>query len=232
MKTSLLRYFVFFLITAYFFPISLVHAQELSYLASKPDIFISTPDRLVTNTGDKSYGGSIYLEETFNAAKIGESAKLYPLRYNAFDDEMEVRDPKGIFYLQKFMGTPIYFGDLGKTYILLEYKEKSKIKKGYFVLLTTKGNLIVLLKEKITLKPEVKQKTHWSAYKPPTYTKSKDKFYYLNKNNIAAPISTTRKHFMKLFSKEDKNIAKYIKDNDLDFRKKKDLIMIVDYYNN
>ena len=92
-------------------------------------------------------------------------------------------------------------------------------------------NIALLLKEKISYIPEIKAKTGYDKYQPPSLVRSKDILYIGYKNNTATELPKNKKEFYTLFAKNSENIKNYVKDKNLSIKDVEDLIKIFEFYN-
>ena len=178
----------------------------------------------------KELVGSSYIDENFLPAKLMDNAKVYSMRYNVYQDEMEVEKDGEKRYLSKFFDFPITFLGVDKVYQLFNYKERNNPKDGYFVVLYRGDKVSLLLKEIIKLYDEVKPKTGYDKYQPPTLKRERDKFYIGYKNNTAIELPKKKKDILLLFSKKAKDVESFAKSNKLSFKDKDDLVRIFRYY--
>ncbi|NHF57844.1 hypothetical protein FK220_000725 [Flavobacteriaceae bacterium TP-CH-4] len=203
-----------------------LHSQDL--LNRRNDRFPYVPGKIISYS-DAGYKGTVYINEEVLPAKLGTKSKVDFLRYNAYLDRMEIKKKGEMHYLGDFLDTPVHFTGTGKTYQYLRFKDKNEVKNGYFVLVHRGTNVSLWLKERIILAPEVKQRTSFDTYKPPTFKRLKDQFYLVAAANPAQPIPSRKKQWVRFFSKFDKDIETFIKQNTMDVGNREDLIRIVQY---
>lgn len=178
----------------------------------------------------KELVGSIFINEDFLPAKLSDSQEHYLLRYNAYQDEMEVEKNDNIFHLSKNLNYSITFEGTNKTYQVYTYSEKNEIVPGFFVVLYNGEKISLLLKEKIKFYDEVKAKTGYDKYKPPTLKRVNDGFYIGYKNSSTKEFPSRKKDILNIFASKAGQIESYAKKNKLDFKNKEDLIQIFRYY--
>lgn len=179
----------------------------------------------------KDLVGSSYINEKFLPAKMSNSNKIYNLRFNTYQDEMEFEENGKPFHLAKTFDYTITFQGTNKLYRVYDFEYKGKSKKGFFVQLEEGEKYTLLLKEIIKFIPEVKPNTGYDKYKPPTLKRSKDKFFVGLKDNSATELPSKKKEILLLFTDNSKEVEKYVKENKLSFSNKEDLIKIFKYYN-
>lgn len=204
-----------------------LHSQDL--LDRRQDRFPYTPSKIQTDPNAANIAGSVYINEEALPAKLGTQRKVDFLRYDAYSDRMEVKNGGDMYYLADLLDMPIHFTGSDKTYQLYRYREKNEIKKGYFVVVHRADELSILAKEKIDIAREVKQRSTFDKYQPPSFKRLKDRFYHVGENNLAEPLPVKKKSFIKMFSKTGRDLGKFIKENKLNIGKKEDLIRIFRY---
>ncbi len=109
--------------------------------------------------------------------------------------------------------------------------KKKTTNKGFFVVQYIGTELSLFLKEKIKLYDEVPPKAGFSQYEPPKLGRVKDKLFIGYGDNTAIELPNKKKDVLKLFSSKNSKIQSYAKENKLGFKKEKDLIQILKYYN-
>jgi hypothetical protein len=179
----------------------------------------------------KELVGSIYINEDFLPAKLSDSQDHYLIRYNAYQDEMEVQKNGNSYHLSKNLNYSINFEGINKIYQVYNYAEKNETIPGFFVVLYKGEKSSLLLKEKIKFYEEVKAKTGYDKFKPPTLKRVNDEFYIGYKNNLANELPSKKKAILNLFESKAGEIKSYAKNNNLRFKNKEDLIQIFRYYN-
>lgn len=177
--------------------------------------------------------GSSYIDENYVEAEIFNVEEVAQIRYDAFLDEMDVKTEEGSRYLKKELNTLITFIKEDKVYTVSNYDDVGVTKTGYFVVLVRDDakKLSLLVQEKIILKEEVKPKTNYDKYKPPTLKRLKDKIFVSLNNNPAMELSIRKKEILNIFSSKSKIVEKFAKENKLSFKKQEDLTKIFSYYN-
>lgn len=170
--------------------------------------------------------GTSYINVNFLPAKIMDSDEIYSMRYNAYEDVLEVGINGEHYYSPKKFNYPITFVESNKTYQVFSHRGRNN----FFVVLNSGKNIYLLLREKINFYDEQKSKGELQKYKPPTLKREADSFFIGYKNNKATKLPRKKKNFLKLFSSKSKDVETYLKRNKLGFKKKEDLIKIFVYY--
>ena len=192
---------------------------------------IATGRSLENNDRYADAKGTPYLTENFISAKISPGDKFYWVRYNAYDDEMEVKlnDQKTIVLDNSKGNYRITPKGSPNSYVSL--KEVGKDKLGYFVevLKTNTTSLYKKLEKKYT--PETPAMTSYDKDKPAYFSKEKETFYIqLSSEDVLQELPSKQKTFLTLFS-NDKEIKDYIKKNKIKLSKEPDLIKLINFIN-
>lgn len=175
--------------------------------------------------------GSKYINDEFLPGTLNKSPKVYSFRYNAYQDEIEVKNGSEVYAVIKNFNFPITFLASNKVYQVFEHTIEKEKTKGFFVVLTDAKNIKLLLKEKIKFAPEKKAKSGYHKYEPASFKRFIDTHFIGYKNNKAERLPKKKSDFLELFANNSEHIDKFIKDNKLKYNKTDDLIKIFTYYN-
>lgn len=175
----------------------------------------------------KNIIGSIYINPEFSTAKISKQESNFQLRYDAYNDEMELKTLDDNRYLLKKPELEVAFSKTSKTYRVFSNDNNNC----FFVVLLKGDEISLLSKETITFNEESKPETGYDTYSPPTLKRNQDIIYIGYKNNTAYELPSNKKEIIALFSSKSKDIKDFAKINNLNFNKKEDLIKIFEYYN-
>lgn len=178
----------------------------------------------------KDLVGSIYINENFLPAKLSDSQNNYLIRYNAYQDEMEVKKNGNSYYLSKNLNYTINFEGTNKSYQVYNYSKKNETVPGFFVILYAGDKISLLRKEKIKFFEEVKAKTGYDKYKPPTLKRVDDEIYIGYKNNLAIELPNKKKEVLNLFVSKSKEVETFVNEHKLGFKSEEDLIKIFSFY--
>lgn len=176
--------------------------------------------------------GSAYLEEEFVNGVValtnGTSYADIPLRYNAYNEEMEFRDNNGNRFNLDNRET-IREITIGKSkFIYTVCKLKNENKKIYAEVLT-QGTVSLLKHYRINYMP-AKEAESYKAPQPPRLVKAPSE-YLIQKADGSTQVFKNKKELLKLLSAKSGKIDKFIDQQKLSFRNEDDLISIVAYYN-
>ncbi|MDP2067603.1 MAG: hypothetical protein Q8K04_01435 [Lutibacter sp.] len=206
---------------------------SISGYCQKTDSEQTLVDRTSITTFDlrsKELVGSIYINEAFLPAKLSYSQDQYLIRYNAYQDEMEIEKNGNPYHLSKNLSYSIYFEGINKTYQVYNYLNNKETVPGFFVVLFNGDNISLLIKEKIKFYDEVKAKNGYDKYKPPTLKRVADEFYIGYKNKSAKEFPNKKKDILALFASKAEEIGTYMNANKLGFKNQEDLLQIFRYY--
>ena len=83
----------------------------------------------------KNLVGSEYITKDYLPAKLVDNDEIFSIRYNAYQDEMEVRKNGQEYSLPKTFDNTITFINSKKEYAVFEYVAGNSSKNGFFVVL-------------------------------------------------------------------------------------------------
>ncbi len=176
-----------------------------------------------------------YLNEVFTPAKINNIRETKMVRFDAFEDRVEVRiNAKKVVILQDSQSYSISLLDgSDKLYETKRYRdEKGNAKTSFFELIAHKENYKLYLKEKIKFfKGEKAQ--GYEAPKPAMFKKQKTTYYisdFKRQSDQLLRIPSKVKTFMEFFPSRSKPVRMFMKDNKLKIDNGDDLVKIFDFY--
>lgn len=190
-------------------------------------------DKLSFDTFDlraEGLNGTSYIQSDFLPANVEKYDSLLFLRYNAFQDEMEIKKDK-TYFIPKKIGLSVIFKGTNFTYKIFSFESKGKIKLGFLKVLQEGPRMSLLLQEKIIFVEEVKPKTGYEEYEAPRLKRIKDKLFYSEKNNVALEIPKKKKDILNIFSNNLVEIKSFVNKNRLNVKNQKNIIKIIEYYN-
>ncbi|MFP9112510.1 hypothetical protein ACLI1A_01110 [Flavobacterium sp. RHBU_3] len=174
--------------------------------------------------------GSMYINEAFLPAKIGESSNSNQmLRYNAYSDYFEISYPQEqtVKSLPKQPGTVITFAT-GEQYVLINFVKDKAENSGYMQLLGNNAKVKIYKREHIYLQAASKPDNGYGSEKPATYKKDSDEFY-VQIGDAPAQYFSSKKSFSKLVPGKSEEILNFIKQNKIDLEKGEDLAKLAEY---
>ena len=201
-----------------------------SQVKSDQDLIIDMKSKFFYDNSQNDLVGSSYIDKIFQAAKISVDSTIYSIRFDAYQDEMEIEKDNQKFYLRKDFNYTATFLGTNKVYQVYDYEDTDQDRTGFFVVLFNGDKVSLLMKERIKFFEEVIAKSGYDKHQPPTLKRVKDKLYIGYKNNETEELPKKKNEILKLFSNNSKNIESFAKENKLGFKNKKDLIKIFTYY--
>lgn len=173
-----------------------------------------------------------YLNPNFLVGNIYQDDKLLksniPMRYNAFADEIEIKNHVSEENYGALMKDPSIYVKIGNDiYVFIPY-EGSNEKGGYFNILAD-GKTYDLYKKTTAffIEPQ-KAKTSYQRDMPPTFNKTTK--YYLVQNGTFLEMPTSKAKVLKMMDSNKSEVKTYIGENNLDVDKEADLIKVVTYF--
>lgn len=178
------------------------------------------------NTKDNNIKGSIFLFEEWNnrLTLLGIDKKVYNFNsntnYNVLTDEFIVRTNDTLYTLN----------DMNVDHISFKGLKFRKMNNGYFNLLT-EGKLELLKKYSLLVNqspvdPISKEKIGSDSYK------LSSKFFYMKDKTNMLGFNLNKRSLLNLMDiNKRKTIIKFSKERKLSFKKEKDVIKIINYYN-
>lgn len=177
--------------------------------------------------------GEPYFEKTFVNGNLiyKDSVNMgqFLMRYNAFQDEMEVSNKSVINNINKIDDISVTLKN--DKYVILNYQEDDNtIKKGFFIEKKNDNNASLYLRKYITIKPAKEAKTSFHTPSPASFIEHEDYFLKFSEN---APIEVKLKKNKVLNSFPDNInlLKKYVSKENLSLDNEKDLIKLIEYFN-
>ena len=181
----------------------------------------------LNNVNYGNFEGSPYIQENYEPAKISVADRIYSLRYNAFEDRMEMLSDGVEKALPMLDNLTIKFINLKKVYKIFK---DPKGKQGYFVLVYVgeKGSLVT--KESVVFQEEANPQSGYDQYKPAMFKREKDQFYWAEENGTTSVLSSKKKEFYAMFGRHSYAVKNYVKKNKLNIKKEEDLVQLFVYF--
>lgn len=192
-------------------------------------LMLSRPPQL-----DDNISGTPYMKQNFAPAKINDFKKTHLIRFNAAQDEMEVKiNGKDISILSKLEKYHVKLVDgTGLEYMNLNYNDNEAIKNGFFIPIKAEtGNVKLFRKQIIRFTVGKVAQTSLEQDVPSKFTSQNDRFYIqVNQTTALTEIPFSKKLFLKEFNKKD--VKSFLKKEKLDIKKEEDLIKVIEFYFN
>lgn len=219
MKTILLG---FFLIS------SLTFGQVAGFGKSSG---VTTDSQLGVSYNEVEIDGTPYLNDLYKSGVtivFGKKAREALMRYNAYNDAIEIIDENG--KARSMLRQRNIIAELdGKSYVVMEYTEEGKSKLGYFNPLNEGDTQLLWKPKKIFVQAE-NPDNGYDTYSPPTY-KDISSHYIKNADQPAEPIKLSKRNLFKYLGKNSKSLKEYVQENNLNLKNEADAIELINYYN-
>lgn len=176
--------------------------------------------------------GSPYDNDEFTQGDVTINEKIYKglLRYNAFNDEIQLIDDGQVITLLK---RPYVKAAIGtKKFAIYAFNGKQSVKRGYFVELTDNSKKAILL-QRITkvILPAEKARSAYKKDKPPRLISSNAYFLSLNKKEPAVEIKLNKKAVLAAFDNHNAELKSFVSKNKLKLKTEDEIAQLLDYYN-
>jgi hypothetical protein len=179
--------------------------------------------------------GSPYEFKSFLPANVYFKDTLmgsYLVRYNVFNDEMQVRknSSKDIEALLKTNEISVKMNDL--NYVYYNYVSDEIFQQGYFLEIVKGEKANFLVRKKKIYVPGRKSKNSYVPASPNRFSDTEDYFVLFQGKNQPVEIPTSSKKFLAMF--DDGNTEKYqnfINENNIKLKNSKDLEKFFIFYN-
>lgn len=157
--------------------------------------------------------GSMYYYEQFSALKVGGVLQDFLVRYNAYEDRMELQDGDKLYeYFPNIHDKEFQIINLGKTYIYLNYfLDEIRSENGYLVVLQRGERYTLYEKERIKLQEGRVSQTGYDKTVPDKYVPVKDEFYIGFNGDKIIKLPKSKKDFSKLFGDKEDKVSDIIK---------------------
>lgn len=177
--------------------------------------------------------GSAYENESFLLGNIYQNDKLVSknvlLRYNAFSDEIEIKNGNDDSYGALLKNADTYTRIMDNIYIFIP-KDGSNLKGHYFKILTSGEHFELYSKMEATFRPPSFAKTSYDSDQPARINQETS-YYLVSKRGTFYELPTSKSKIVKVMGLKKKEINTYIKKERIDVNSEKDLIKLVNYYN-
>ncbi|MBT8284901.1 MAG: hypothetical protein HKO75_05890 [Flavobacteriaceae bacterium] len=174
--------------------------------------------------------GSPYANEEFVLGKVyakGQDPYNGLLRYNAYQDGIEMKTDKGIITLLKrdYLSAVIS----GKHYRIENYKKNGAIRKTYFVEMN-KGNARLLFKQGKKFVQERAATSSYSKDKPAKF-EDDNSYYIITEGNPGIEIKLKSKDVISALPDHQKEVEAFAKKNKFKMKTEEEILQVLAYYN-
>lgn len=220
---------IYLLLSLLFF----VHSHSQDELNTQT--LVQSSNQLYTfDRSDKSIQGTPYMDEVFAPARVStEITKIFDIRYNMVNDQMEVKNEnEEVHAINKaILNLTVTFIKDNRTYQVFNYlKEDGSSDNGYFILLSDINTKVkLLLKESKVYKEGQAIKSGYQGAVKPSFSKAKDKYFIKTGSDNAIELPKNKKDVAKLFPKFESQISSFIKKNKIKTSSKEDLLELAEF---
>ena len=180
----------------------------------------------------KDVEGTPYIFKDFVQSEIvGVKSKMM-MRYNAYDDVVEVqKSPNEIYTVSKdpLYDTFLMNFNLFKLRLVNFESEKNEPVYNYLFELTSWNNLSLLRKDKINFVEGRMPRNSFDLGNKPKFTPVVYSYYLEGKDKKIREFPNSKSKLIELYPKNEFEIKKYIKENMISLSKEKDLIKLTQY---
>lgn len=194
------------------------------------DLIVKTNELLDDSINLSETEGTPYENETFVFGRaISEKMDIsspYLMRYNIYNDVIEVEDKDQINSLKKSLD--LYAVISNKEYHYKEYADESeRINKGYFILLYSGGNIELFLRKTQKYKEPKPPKNSFQPKEPGAFIDYEN--YFIKTDDILFEMSTNKKEVAKQFPGIEADIKNFMKANKTSLKSKEDVIELMTF---
>jgi hypothetical protein len=194
------------------------------------DLIVKTNELLDDSINLSETEGTPYENETFVFGRaISEKMDIsspYLMRYNIYNDVIEVEDKDQINSLKKSLD--LYAVISNKEYHYKEYADESeRINKGYFILLYSGGNIELFLRKTQKHKEPKPPKNSFQPKEPGAFIDYEN--YFIKTDGILFEMSTNKKEVTKQFPGIEADIKNFMKANKTSLKSKEDVIELMTF---
>jgi len=181
--------------------------------------------------------GTPYINEKFTPAMISASENnIFYVRYNAANDEIEVKGDNNVAYaLNKYRkDITVELIALKKTYQNFMYMNSDDEPAfGYFTHISVpSANVKILKREVVKFFDEKVQVTGYDTPQNAKYKRLADKYYIkINNKSTAVALPNSKKSVAKLFPEHEKEVLSYIKGEKIKLKDEDSLSKFSTYLN-
>lgn len=175
--------------------------------------------------------GIPFINEEFVLAKINNDNKLYAVRYDGYQDLIEVQENEDAkpLLLDKNKEYIIKLNDGSKVYQTVTYPNG---KRGFAVYVwSDEKNNGLYIKEKVKFTPIKQSTSGYQSDTPAKFSRVSDLYYIKDaKTGSLVELSKSKKKFYAAFGSKAKQVQQFTKKAKLKINKKEDLIKIIRFY--
>ncbi len=174
--------------------------------------------------------GSPYANEEFVLGKVyaeGQDPYNGLLRFNAYQDGIEMKTDKGIITLLKreYLSAEID----GNLYRIENYKNNGAVRKAYFIE-KNKGKARLLLRQQKEFVEERPATSSYSKDKPARFNEE-NSYYLITEGNAGVEVRLKSKDILSALPDHQKEVEAFAKKNKIKMKTEEEVLQILAYYN-
>ncbi|PJB11616.1 MAG: hypothetical protein CO119_11120 [Flavobacteriales bacterium CG_4_9_14_3_um_filter_40_17] len=185
-------------------------------------------------SGEK-YGGSPYFNDNFETGTPyikNEQQPKFPMRFNAYSDEIEMM-PSGNEEVYNMIKKGYIKAEIGgKVYSLHFFLDKNNNEKeGYLIELSQPGKVQLFFKPIKILTKAKEPSSSYETYFPPSYVDQSEFYIITDKHPTAKIFNLKKKDILNLLNDKSTEIELFVKKNKLNYKNEADVTKTFNYYN-
>ncbi len=189
-------------------------------------------DRMQAADGSRyiNVKGAPYLTDFFVPATIYPDDDLFFVKYNAVDDEIEVKlsATKTIILDNSFKKYTIVFKESKETFVTLN--EEGKNNPSYFIEVNKTDNVSLYKRKTKNFIQATKATDNYSKDKPARFSELEEVFYIqLTPDGPVKEVSKKKKTFLKMFQNNQNDVKNFIGKNKIKLNKEEDLVKLISF---
>lgn len=195
--------------------------------------------KILTDSEIKEIKGSPYLNDKFRLGSIFSEDSLVianiPLRYNIYTDQIEAKnnksdDDKSLFAIKKD-DTDIIITIREKIFRYVPaYLMTNGMDGSYYQIIFKNEHYDLYKKFNVKYIPNFKANTSFDNDRPAEFSMT-DAYYLVSKEDEFISLPEGKSRIIKTLAADKKVLRAYLKENDLDISKERDLARLIAYYN-
>ncbi|RLD36152.1 MAG: hypothetical protein DRI73_01200 [Bacteroidetes bacterium] len=198
--------------------------RDLTYFTNR-----NMNDYKVKNNYNDIEGSPFLFDDFKKGEALLKNGNLFKgeFRYDKYADQVEFKVKQGIFWIA--YPAHIEYLKIDTTQLIFIQKNAEQPDKGSYYIVLVSGKIQLLLKESVLLQSAEDPKPYVDA-QPAKFVNRKNLYYLLDERNTPIRISG-KKVITNELSDKSPEISRFIKSNKISYKKEKDLIHLINYYN-
>ncbi|TRZ42024.1 hypothetical protein [Robertkochia solimangrovi] len=159
----------------------------------------------------------------------GKHIKNQDLRYNAYQDRMEIMVSKDEVY-EASKDEDIQFVLQYQLLKQVKYSKDDSVRNGYMFCLSCGDEVSLFKKISKVYLPAEQAQTGYHKDKPARFKDQEQLYLKIPEYDYAIPLESSQKKILSQFEGAEDKLKAYVKSEKLKLRKEEDLIQLIDYY--